>query len=132
MPPVVTVLCSEPKYVDKMKHAKRMVFVPEDVLHGYEQKQRLETSPIIANILHKDTDMSNILHRTDIDNSEKQKLYYANLERYLDLRKQKDRQIPTVRVAPVVKKSPRKGSSWLMPPLWSIYLEPYVLELRHF
>lgn len=83
-----------------MKHAKRMVLVPEDTLQRYEQRQRLETSPIMANMMHKDTDMSNILQRTDMDDDEKQKLYYANLERYMDLRRQKDSQIPTVRIAP--------------------------------
>ena len=90
-----------------MKHAKRMVLVPEDVLHRYEQKQRLGTSPIMANLMHKDTDMSNIL-RTDMDDSEKQKLYYANLERYLDLKKQTDSQIPTVRVAPESKEESKE------------------------
>ena len=58
-----------------------MVLVAEDVLHRYEQKQRLETSPIMANMMNKDADKSNILHRTDIDDSEKQKLHYENLER---------------------------------------------------
>lgn len=34
-----------------MKHAKRMVSVPENALHRYEQKQRLETPPILANMM---------------------------------------------------------------------------------
>ena len=44
--------------------------------------------------------MSDILQRTDVDDTEKQKLYYANLERYLNLRQQKDSQTPTVQIAP--------------------------------
>ena len=74
-----------------MKHAKRMVLVPEDALQRYEQRQRLGTPPIMASIMREDTDMSNILQRTDLNDDEKQKLYYANLERYLDLWRQKDR-----------------------------------------
>ena len=57
-----------------MEHTGRVVLVPEGVLLRYEQKQKL----ITANMMHKDTDMSNILHRVDIDDSDKQKLYYAN------------------------------------------------------
>ena len=37
-----------------MKHAKRMVLVPEDVLNRYEQKQKIETSPITSNMMHQD------------------------------------------------------------------------------
>ena len=44
--------------------------------------------------------MTDILQRTDVDDTEKQKLYYANLERYLNLRQQKDSQTPTVQIAP--------------------------------
>lgn len=76
-----------------------MVLVPEDVFTRFEQRQKLETSPITANMMQKDTEMSNILHRTDMDDAQKQKLYYANLERYLNLRQQKDDQVPTVQLA---------------------------------
>ena len=65
----------------------------------FEQKQKLETSPIMKNMINTDTDMTNILQRTDVDDTEKQKLY-ANLERYLNLRQQKDSQTPTIRIAP--------------------------------
>ena len=83
-----------------MKHAKRMVLVPEDVLNRYEQRQKIETSPITSNMMHQDTEMSEILCSTDISDAEKQKLYNANMESYLSLRRQKDGQIPTVRIAP--------------------------------
>ena len=82
-----------------MKHAKRMVLVPEDVLNRYEQKQKIETSPITSNMMHQDTAMSEILQSTDISDAEKQKLYNANMESYLSLKRQKDDQIPTVRIA---------------------------------
>lgn len=62
----------------------------------------------MANMLHKETDMSNILQRTDMDDAEKQKLYYANLERYLDLRRQKDNQIPSVRIERDAKEEPKE------------------------
>ena len=84
-----------------------MVLVPEDALRRYEQRQRLETSPIMSNMMHKDTDMSNVLQRYDMDDDEKQKLYCVNLERYLDLRQQKDSQIPNVRVVNNEKEQPQ-------------------------
>ena len=68
-----------------MKHTKSMVLIPEDALHRYEQRQRLDTSPITSNMMQKDTDMSNVLQRSDMDDDEKQKLYHANLERCLFL-----------------------------------------------
>ena len=77
---------------------KRMALILEELLNRYEQRQRLETSPIIANITHKDTQMSDILQRDDMTDDQKQKLYNTNLERYLELRQQKDSQIPSVRV----------------------------------
>ena len=78
---------------------KRMISVPEDVYAKFEQRQKLETSPIMKNMINTDTDMTDILQRTDVDDTEKQKLYYANLERYLNLRQQKDSQTPTVQIA---------------------------------
>ena len=52
---------------------KRMILVPEDAYSRFEQKQKLETSPIINNMINTDTDMTNILQRTDVDDTEKQK-----------------------------------------------------------
>jgi hypothetical protein len=69
-----------------MKHAKRMVLDPEDVLNRYEQKQKIETSPITSNMMHQDTAMSEILQSTDMSDVEKQKLYNANMESYLSLK----------------------------------------------
>jgi hypothetical protein len=43
--------------------------------------------------------MSGILESENLTDAEKQKLYNANMENYLSLRKQKDEQIPAVRVA---------------------------------
>ena len=79
---------------------KHMILVPEDAYARFEQKQKLETSPIMKNMINTDTDMTDILQRTDVDDTEKKKLYYANLERYLNLRQQKDSQTPTVQMAP--------------------------------
>ena len=77
---------------------KRMALIPGEVLNRYEQRQRLGTSPIMTDLIHKDTQMSDILRRDDMTDDQKPKLYNANLERYLELRQQKDSQIPSVRV----------------------------------
>ena len=82
-----------------MKHTKRMVLVPEDVLNRFEQKQKLETAPILNNMLQKDIEMSRILYRKDLSDDEKQKLYHVNLERYLNLKRQNDSTTPTVKLA---------------------------------
>ena len=83
-----------------MKHSRRMILVPEDVFARYEQEQKLlKTSPLVTNLMQKDTDMTDVLQRTDIDDTKKQKLFYSNLECYLDVKRQKDEQIPTVQLA---------------------------------
>ena len=71
---------------------KRMVLVPEQTLNRYEQRQRLETTPIMSNMLHKDTQMSDILERNDMGDDEKQKRFNADLERFMELRRQKNSQ----------------------------------------
>jgi len=53
-----------------MKRAKRMILVPEDVFNRFEQKQRLETSPIASNMMQKDTEMSKLLYREDLNDNE--------------------------------------------------------------
>ena len=77
--------------------AKRMALIPEEVLDRFERKQRLETSPIISDMMHEDMEMSNILNDPNLPDDEKQKLYNASMERYLELRQQKDNYIPSVR-----------------------------------
>lgn len=83
-----------------MKHAKRMALVPEEMLDRFEQKQKLETSPITSDLLRSDIRLSDILEHSGLDDDEKQNLYNASMERYLELRLQKDSQVPTVRFAP--------------------------------
>ena len=45
---------------------KRMVLALEDAVNRYEQRQRLETSPIMSNMIHKNTQMSKILQQESI------------------------------------------------------------------
>ena len=40
--------------------------------------------------MHKDTQISHILQRTDVTNDEKQKLFNTYFERYLEFRRQKE------------------------------------------
>ena len=83
-----------------MKSVKKMILVPEDVFNRFEQKQKMETSPIVSNMMQKDADMSKLLYRENLNDDEKKKLYDANLERYLDLKHQKDNTTPTFRILP--------------------------------
>jgi hypothetical protein len=81
-----------------MKSAKRMVLIPVDLLSKFEQKQKLETPPIVSNMIQKDVEMSKVLYRDDLNDDVIEKLYHANLERYLNLKHQKDNTTPTVRL----------------------------------
>ena len=83
-----------------MKSVKKMILVPEDVFNKFEQKQKMETSPIVTNMIQKDPDMSKLLYREDLNDDEKKKLYHANLERYLNLKHQKDNTTPRVQLLP--------------------------------
>ena len=78
-----------------------MALVPEEVLDRFERKQRLETAPIISDMMQKDMEMLNILRDPNLPDAENQKLYNANMERYLELQQQKNDHVPTVGFAPV-------------------------------
>ena len=67
-----------------------MVLIPGEALQLYEQRQRLETSPLMGTTMHKDTQISDILQRTDVTDDEKQKLFNTYFERCLELRRQKE------------------------------------------
>ena len=100
-----------------MKHAKRMILVPEDVYAKFEQKQKIESSPLVRNMMNADREMANVLQKTDVQNSEKQKLYYANFERYMNLQQQKDNQIPTVRLTTNDENNVKENSAQEVTPL---------------
>ena len=100
-----------------MKHAKRMVLVPEDVFARFEQKQKIESSPLVRNMINADQEMTNVLQKTDMSDSEKQKLYYTNLERYMNLQQRKDNEIPTVRLTTSDKSNVAETSAQEMTPL---------------
>ena len=52
----------------------------------------------MTTMLNKDKQLSDILESTDVGDAEKQKLFNAQLERYLELREQKNSAIPVVRI----------------------------------
>ena len=74
-----------------------MVLVPEEALQRYEQSQRLETSPLMGTMMHKDMQISDILQRDDVTDDEKQKLFNTYLEPYLELRRQKETPSPVMK-----------------------------------
>ena len=105
------------KFVLEMRHSKKMVLVLEEALQRHEQRQRLETSPLMGTMMHKDTQMSDILQQDDVPDDDKQKLFNAYFERFLELRRQKETPSPVKKVeqraesqlsdADVVKPIPR-------------------------
>ena len=55
--------------------------------------------------------MSEILQSTDMSDVKKQKMYNANMESYLSLKRQKDDQIPTVRIAQDAEQKSKEKAS---------------------
>ena len=92
-----------------------MVLIPEEALQQYEQRQRLETSPLMGTMMQKDTQILDILQRDDVTDDEKQKLFNTYFERNLELRRQKETPVmkeeqqvkPQVSDADVVEPIPR-------------------------
>jgi hypothetical protein len=62
-------------------------------------------------MMHQDTAMSEILQSTDMSDVEKQKMCNANMESYLSLKRQKDDQIPTVRIAQDAEQKSKEKAS---------------------
>ena len=52
-------------------------------IQRYKQRQRLETSPLVGTMMHKDTQITDILQRDDVTDDEKQKLFNTYFERSL-------------------------------------------------
>ena len=46
-----------------------MILVTEDAYARFEQNQKLETSPIMKNMININTDMTDIPQRTDVDDT---------------------------------------------------------------
>ena len=76
-----------------------MVLVPEDFLSRVELQNKQEMSPIVKGLVHLDENLDRILMRTDLADSDKQKLYHTNLEHYMGLKDQKTRETPTVNIS---------------------------------
>ena len=99
-----------------------MVLVPEDAVNRYEQRQRLERSPVMSNTIEH----ANFKHSSTggCERRSKQKLFNAEFERYLELRQQKDRHIPNVCVVDNVKGQQKRNRkpNYLTLLLWNPYL----------
>ena len=50
-----------------------MILVPEDVFAKFEQKQKIKSSPLVRNMINADQKMANVLQKTGMSDSEKQK-----------------------------------------------------------
>ena len=66
-----------------MTHAAKMALVPQEMLERFQQYP--DPSPATKATLALDTEMKNILDRTDLAEDEKVKLYNQTLSRYLTL-----------------------------------------------
>ena len=66
-----------------MTHATKMALVPQEMLERFQQYP--DPSPATKATLALDTEMKNILDRSDVTEDEKIKLYNHTLSRYLTL-----------------------------------------------
>ena len=109
-----------------------MVLIPEEALQRYEQRQRLEMSPLMGTMMQKDTQILDILQRDDVTDDEKQKLFNTYFERNLELRRQKETPVmkeeqqvkPQVSDADVVEPIPRTMRPRAMPLLSRLKAKP--------
>ena len=62
-------------------------------------KRKSKKQHLVTNLMNTAQDMEETLKRSDMGDDEKQKLYYANLERHLNLKHQKNNDLPTVNVS---------------------------------
>ena len=66
-----------------MSPTKRMVLVPENTLERLQQRQQILTPPVTQTLKNLDSEMTNTLSSTQLDDEEKAKLYNQVLQRYL-------------------------------------------------
>ena len=52
------------KFVLGMRHSKKMVPVSEEALQRHEQRQRLETSPLMGTMMHKERKSQTFVNKT--------------------------------------------------------------------
>ena len=67
----------------KMNHTRRMILVPENTLERLQQRQQVLTPPVTQALKHLDSQMSDILFSTQLDDEAKATLYNQVLQRYL-------------------------------------------------
>ena len=103
---------------------------PRGCVQQIEEKQKLETSPIVSNMMQKDAGMSKLLYRKGLNDDEKNKLYHANLERYLDVKHQKDNTTPRSKIKSWL--CPKKRRNFQIRLLWKVFLKQCVQEQLRF
>ena len=81
-----------------MQHAKRMVVVPESLLSKVRHQQNVQGSPLTQKLSSLDSEMDQVLRRTDLEEDEKVQLYNQTLQRYLNFYEQRKDQPLKVKV----------------------------------
>ena len=67
-----------------------MVLVPEDLLSRMERQNKQETSPIVKGLTHLDENLDKTLMRTDLTDSNKQKMISCKLRTVYEIERSKN------------------------------------------
>lgn len=81
-----------------MKHSRKMFLVPEEVMHIIQQRNDIQTSPLVRSMSSLNQQMNNTLTDSNLPAEIKIKNHDQLLHRYLNLQEQRETQVPTVKV----------------------------------
>lgn len=81
-----------------MKHSRKMYLVPEEVLHLIQQRNDIQTSPLVKTMSSLNQQINNTLQDPNLPAEIKIKNHDQLLHRYLNLQEQRESHVPTVRV----------------------------------
>ena len=81
-----------------MKHNKKMVLVPEEVLNLIQQKAELQTSPLVKSMSSLNRQMGQTLEDSNLSNDVKLKNHEQLFQRFLNLQEQRESFVPTVKL----------------------------------
>lgn len=86
-----------------MKHNRKMVLVPEEVMGLIREKMELQTSPLMKSMSSLSQHMTDTLNNGKLPDDLKLKNHDQHFQRFLNLQQQQESFVPTVRVLPTVQ-----------------------------
>lgn len=92
-----------------MKYSRKMVLVPEEIMHLIQQRTDIQTSPLVKSMSSLNQQMDTILNDTNLPPEMKIKNHDQMFQRYLNLQEQRENHIPTVQIHSSVVSQPQES-----------------------